>query len=67
MRQPDPKEIAHLICLSIRADIDPRDADKAAGEIIAYLQHLIDDLMDLYGPLKPEQLRPGYYGPPRRS
>lgn len=37
---PDPKELAFIICNEIRADIDPRDADRAAVEILKYLSGL---------------------------
>lgn len=37
LRAPDQKELAFIICNEIRSDIDPRDADRAAASIVAYL------------------------------
>lgn len=37
---PDRQELASIICNEINADIDPRDADRAAAAIAAYLAAL---------------------------
>lgn len=37
----DPDEIALIICTEIKADIDPRDAARAATEILRYLECIV--------------------------
>lgn len=50
----DLKEIAFIICTEIKADIDPRDADRAAAEIAKYLEATADAVSFSSGDRKSE-------------